>query len=57
MNYNDFYEFTTEKTAEVLQKTQRYIDLALELGDVAYQEKAGEVIIKIRIPKKEKKDA
>lgn len=53
---NDFYNGFTEDTQARLDRIQQYVQLALINGDVAYQEKPGEVIIKIRIKKHESKN-
>lgn len=47
----DFYEGVSENTAAVLKRMQVYVDLALKNGDVAYQDKPGEITIKVRIKK------
>jgi hypothetical protein len=48
----DFYEDVSENTKEALRRVQLYVDLAIKNGDAAYQDKPGEVTIKIRIKKK-----
>jgi hypothetical protein len=50
----DFYDGISHDTAEILRKAQLYVDMAIKNGDAAYQDKVGEVTIKIRLPKKEK---
>lgn len=52
----DFYDGMSEDTLELLKKAQMYTQLALDNGDVAVQEKPREIIIKLRVAKKEKKD-
>jgi hypothetical protein len=56
VNDNDYYEGFSEQTKERLQKIQAYVDLAIQNGDAAYQEKPGELVIKIRIKKSEPKN-
>lgn len=51
---NDYYEGFSEDTSERLKRIQEYVNLALKNGDAAYQEKPGELIIKIRLKKKDK---
>lgn len=51
---NDYYDGYSENTKERLQRIQQYVDLAIANGDAAYQEKPGELIIKIRLKKKDK---
>lgn len=48
---DDYYDGVTERTAAILKKMQVYIDLALQNGDAIHQERPGELVIKIRIPK------
>jgi hypothetical protein len=56
VNDNDYYDGYSELTRERLERVQQYVDLAIKNGDAAYQEKPGEVIIKIRIKKSEPKN-
>lgn len=51
----DYYETSSEDTAEMLRRMQIYVDLALQSGDVIYQEKPDTLVIKIRRQMKEKK--
>lgn len=51
---NDYYEGYSEQTKERLERIQMYVDLAIKNGDAAYQEKPGELVIKIRLKKKDK---
>jgi hypothetical protein len=56
-SYNDdFYEGFSEETKQRLERIQQYVDLAIKNGDAAYQEKPGEVVIKIRLKKHGTKD-
>jgi predicted GIY-YIG superfamily endonuclease len=54
VNDNDYYDGFTEDTQARLDRIQQYVSLALKNGDAAYQEKPGELVIKIRLKKKEK---
>lgn len=51
----DFSDDLTEETAYKLKRASEYVEAALLNGDVAYQDKPGQVTIIIKKPKKESK--
>lgn len=53
INDSDYYDEFSKDTKERLQRIQQYVDLAIKNGDAAYQDKPGEVIIKVRLKKKD----
>jgi hypothetical protein len=50
----DFSENLTEETAYTLKRAQEYVALALKNGDVAFQDKVGQITIMIKKPKQKK---
>ena len=50
-----FEDGVTFDSIEVLNKEKVYLELAYKNGDIAYREKPGQVIIRIRIKKKDEK--
>jgi hypothetical protein len=52
---NDYEDGVTYDSIEVLNKEKVYLELAYKNGDIAYREKPGQVIIRIRTKKKEDK--
>lgn len=51
----DFYEGITEETDELLKRIRPYVDLAIDMGDAIHLEKPKQLVIDIRLKKKEKK--
>lgn len=52
---SDFYDGITEDTVAKMQKMQPYLDLAMQQGDAIHQERPYQLVIDIRLPKKERK--
>lgn len=51
----DFYDDMSEETQYFIKKAQMYVEMAINNGDAAIQEKPREIIIKLRKLKKEEK--
>ncbi len=49
----DYYD-SSEDTKAVLERMKIYVDTAIKNGDRVYQDKPGQLVITIRLPKKDK---
>lgn len=52
LTVSDYEENITNESIEIWNKIKMYLDLASDLGDVAYMEKPKEITIRIRLKKK-----
>lgn len=55
-NYEDFYDGITDDTIIKMERMKPYLTLALEQGDAIHQPKPYQLVIDIRLPKKDKKN-
>lgn len=51
---DSYYDGIAERTKAILDRMQSYVALAIQNGDSIHQEKPGELVIHIRLPKESK---
>ena len=51
----DYEDSVTQDSIDVLKREEEYLVLAYKNGDIAYREKPGQIIIRIRTKKADKK--
>lgn len=53
----DYFGDSAEQTAAVLERMNQYVQLAIQNGDAVYQDKPGQLVIRVRIKKEEQANA